>query len=417
MLIYLVFPFAFSGLFIGARFIKNKKLAHFLCALVPAIILFILLGFKGSNVGVDSQTYINAYYDLRNIPKFPNPDFFISIRTYNFNDEYGFILLAQLFSSMGIPYLVFQLLLYFIICFALFFSTWKLSKNAVASIIIFYCFTYFNFFVSGLRQAFAISLCLIALTIIITGGRTAWRTIFYFFFVGLAIFWHKSALIFVLPYFFLKIRIGNRDFVILLFLSLFFYLLGAEMYEFINAYTSFIIGGSIGDYAPFSFGEGLTAILMVGIIIFSYFLYRPSLIKNKGINFVNKHISFFRNSKVAEEKDEEYIRNENSFGSLCIATKKEQQHDYFSLYLFLTFIGTWLMYTNSYSVAFGRIHMYFSIFMIFLLPIAVEKIKNLRMKNLVLILLFVAFTGYFIYTAVLTNYLGIAPYVFVRGTI
>lgn len=74
MIVYLAVLFILMGLFSLTFFIKNKKLQHLLCSLIPAVILFFLLGLKGSSVGADSQTYANAYHDLASIPSFLNTE-------------------------------------------------------------------------------------------------------------------------------------------------------------------------------------------------------------------------------------------------------------------------------------------------------------------------------------------------------
>ena len=405
MIVYLIFPIVFASVNVSCRFLKNERLRHLLCSLIPAVLLFFLLGFKASTVGVDTKAYLNAYYDLKEIPFFPNPTFFPSLLAYNFSGEYGFIFFAQLFAKTGLPYLFFQLFVYGVICFCLFFSTWKLSKNPIASYLIFFCFTFFNFYVSGLRQSFAMSLCLLAISIIIDGGRTPIRNMLYFLFVGIAIFWHKSALIFLLSYFLIGVRIGLKGMIVLTFVSLFLYIFGAEMYEIIDAIANSLFASNYSAYAPFSSGKGLTSILLIIMIVFSYFVCTPSKAKSAIAYFFDNKVPVTRNFKSQSSEIECY--------NLEIVTNK---NDYFSFYIIMTFIGVWLLFTNRFSIAFGRIGMYYSIFIIFLLPNAIEKINNKRTKDLVEITLFVSFFLYFIYTAVLTNYLGIGPYRLFEGT-
>ena len=61
--------------------------------------------------------------------------------------------------------------------------------------------------------------------------------------------------------------------------------------------------------------------------------------------------------------------------------------------------------------------MYFSVFTMFLLSNSIERIRNQKIKYTFLIVFFVAFYGYFIYTAIIPNYLGIGPYTVIEGTI
>lgn len=398
MLIYLLFPLIIVGFsFLATKFIKNKKISDLVCSLVPALLLFVLLGFKGINVGADSKTYYNAYNDIATMAKFPNPQFFTDLNRFNFKSEYGFILMAQLFSSLGLPYLVLQVFLYGIICFCLFFSIWKTSLNKMFSFFIFYTFTFFTFFVSGLRQAFATSLCLLAISLILDKGRTSLTTILYFLLVAIATLWHKSALIFILPYFITNIKIKTNAFFILLFVSVLFHIFGAEMYEVIIAVSSEIFDSKSSDYAPFSFGKGISAILLLCIIVFSYIIANDSLIKLHNLPI------FERNER---------IRN---IDLSCYDNLDSNKNIPF--FVLMTFIGVWLMYTNSYSIAFGRIAMYFSIFVIYLLPNSIERLRNKKIKTILVYGLLIAFYGYFIYTSILPNYLAIGPYTFIEGTI
>ncbi len=404
MIIYLALPLLFAGLYVGSRFIRNEKTRHLLCALVPSVLLFLIFGLKGSSVGADSITYINAYHDLRSISSFPSESFFTSLKSYNFQNEYGFILFAQFFSKIGIPYLVFQIFVYAVICFCIFYSSWKMSANPIFSILIFVCFTFFNFYLSGLRQSFAMALCLFAITLIVIGGRTPLRTVCYFLLIGFAAFWHKSALIFIFPYFLWGVRINLKAFLFLIFISVFFYIFGGEMYELINSLTSSLFSSNYGDYAPFSFGKGLSTILLVGIIAVSYCLYVDSKAKKNVILWLENKVGFYKRSQII---------NDNLDSDLDMA----RDYRLFSLFVILTFVGVWLSNTNRFSISFGRIGMYFSVFVIFLLANSVEKILNKRIKYTLLSLLFVMFYAYFIYTAIIPNYLGIGPYTIIEGTI
>ena len=405
MIIYLALPPLFAGLYIGSRFIHNEKTRQLLCALVPSVLLFLIFGLKGSSVGADSITYINAYHDLKSISSFPSESFFESLKSYNFQNEYGFILFAQFFSKIGLPYLVFQIVIYAVICFCIFYSSWKMSTNPIFSILIFVCFTFFNFYLSGLRQSFAMALCLFAITLIVSGGRTPLRSVCYFLLIGFAAFWHKSALVFIIPYFLLGVRVNLKAFLFLIFISVFFFIFGGEMYELINSLTSSLFDSNYGDYAPFSFGKGLSIILLVGIIIVSYCLYVDSKAKENIILWLENKVGFYKRSQV--------IADNNQNPDL----DKDHNYKLFSLFIILTFVGVWLSNTNRFSISFGRIGMYFSVFAIFLLANSAEKIRNIRIKYTLLSVLFVMFYAYFIYTAIIPNYLGIGPYTIIEGTL
>lgn len=404
MLIYILLLFAFIGIYlIGKFFIKDEKKRQLFCSLCPAILLFLLLSLKASSVGADSQTYVNAYYAIGGMHKFPSREFFTDLNHFNFKNEYGFIFFSQLFNMVKLPYLAMQVFVYAVICFSLFYSVYKLSRCPVFSFIIFYCFTFFNFFVSGLRQSFAISLCLLALTLIISGGKTVWRTVVFFSLITIAALWHKSAIIFFLAYFIIRIRVNLKMFIVLIFISLFLLLFAEQMYQFINSFSGLLFNTKVADYAPFSAGNGLTNILFIGIILFCFFISYPSKIKTKlGITLSEK-IKFFN-----VEDSVVYSREIQEDFTLL---------DNFSFMLLMTFVGLWLRYTNLYSVAFGRVSIYFSIFVIFLLPNSVENIRNFKIKGVLKIILFIAFAGYFAYTVIRTNYLAIAPYKFLEGTI
>ena len=193
---------------------------------------------------------------------------------------------------------------------------------------------------------------------------------------------------------------NKKGMMILLFVSIFLYIFGAEMYEFINVIVSAALDGNFGDYAPFTFGSGLTSLLTIVIIVVAYLIYTPFMWKDK------------LSAKLYEKLP--FLKDKNSDTEVVEEKKGE---DYFSFYIIMSFIGVWLSYTNRFSISFGRIAMFFSIFVIFLLPNSIEKIKNKRIKIIIQITLFVAFVAYFVYTTVLTNYLGIAPYRFIEGTL
>lgn len=377
MIPYFILLLSFPATYVGlTAWVKNDKRRQLLGALIPSLLLFLIMGCKGFLVGADTPSYIEFYENATQV----------SWGYYHHHIEIGYYYVTEAFALLGLDYRIYQLFFYFVICFCLFYASYKLSRNTVMSLYIFASFLYMNFFISGLRQGLAISLCLLAFSLVFKNKITIWRTLAYFGLVALAASFHESALIFVLPFFLLRFRLLPKGLFILVFFSIAFYLFGSQIYELIYELTS-------NTYPPFTAGVGKISMLFILMAVFAFFLTYPSTYRDMFFGFFDRKVF----KKGAVEEKGQYVMSETT-------------HRELSVLILLVFFGAWLENTSRFNSGFGRISMYFSILVIFLVPNALENISNRRTKYCLMGLLALAYCAFFIYYSVAPNNMYLGPY-------
>lgn len=148
----LVVPFPISPLVRG-----DKEKIQRLTALFGTLAIFLVLALKSPNVGVDIKGYEQQFYLSRVLP-WGNFDYVYF--------EKGFIFVEKLFSKTGMTFQWFMAIIYFLECSALYLIIRRFSVDARISLMFFVCYQFFVFSTSGLRQTFALSLCVFAFMLI-----------------------------------------------------------------------------------------------------------------------------------------------------------------------------------------------------------------------------------------------------------
>lgn len=146
--------------------------------------LFLLLALKKETVGVDISGYRQQYLLSADMP-WTDTDYVYF--------EAGFIQLMKLFSKANVPFGVFAALLYGFCCSAYREFIRRYSPNSALSLLIFVCYQFLVFTMSGLRQALAMAMCLWA-WMILEKARDAKHGLLALALVLLASTIHRSAL-------------------------------------------------------------------------------------------------------------------------------------------------------------------------------------------------------------------------------
>ena len=152
--------------------------------------IFLVLALKASTVGIDIEGYKYQY----ELSKY--------VAWSNFNYVYfepGYIFIMKLFSKSGFSFQLFTIIIYSFSTMSIYKFIKKYSTNNVLSIIIFVCYQYFVFYISGLRQTIAMSICINSFLLLDNNRKKDLYISFILIFV--ASLFHKSALIFLLVYF------------------------------------------------------------------------------------------------------------------------------------------------------------------------------------------------------------------------
>lgn len=302
MLIYILF---FLGIIsicvVKDLFVKNKHLSFILLSTV-CLILIIFLGIKGKNVGSDTSKYILIYQKALN----GEPLGHVS-------SDYGYSLICKVFAHFKLPYIWFSLFVSFLEVIGVFAISLYFSKYSAIFFSSFFALSQLQMLFSGQRQSIACSLVLVGVVLYFSLRKKNifLRLLIYFLFCGIAVTFHKSALIACFfPILFkakfnLKclIIIGGTLFILWLFpndLAQFFTRVNLTSYSNFNR-------GSIPTYSIFGF-------LICVVLYFSF--SSVALLGNEEISFADVRkkyrnlfsFNYFLNNNVSDCK----IINEKS---------------------------------------------------------------------------------------------------------
>lgn len=171
---------------------KNKRL--FLG--IVFFSLWVFCSIRSFTVGRDIPGYIQMYNHTAQV-NWDNWDYIYF--------EHGYITLMKVCNIIGLSARGFFWVVYGIILFPTYLFIRRLSTNYLFSVVIYLCLQYFTFELSGIRQAIAMSLCMLALLQMIQPGKK--HLIAFFVLVWLASTFHQSSLIFVFAYFLSRLRL------------------------------------------------------------------------------------------------------------------------------------------------------------------------------------------------------------------
>lgn len=258
--------------------LQNKRLTKKRIWIIFLIIpLFILVGFRGIDIGNDTGNYYRIYNTISKESILSNIDYRM---------ESGYIIIMRFFGFLGCNYLTFQLIVSFFIYFSLGKFLYKYSENIAFSILVFICLRFMFFTMNIVRQCIAISILFYSVKYIEKKELLKFISI-----VILASTFHNSAIIFILFYCFSYIRFSLRKATIF---SLIFIILGTLASPIVNI---FFEGRYIGYFdSQYSDMDGNVAVYLqlLSYILFVLLAYFTNYYKEIGHikkNFVMR-ISF-----------------------------------------------------------------------------------------------------------------------------
>lgn len=271
MLIYiwLIISIIASSIFIKIN-VRNKEKQESIILFCGMIMLFLILALKKETVGVDITGYRVQYELSRKI----------SWKVWDYvYFENGYIVLQKVFSKIGISFQVFTMILYAFFCSILYFFVKKYSKNVTISLLIFICYQFFVFSISGLRQTVAMGICLIAFMI----DYEKKKTLKAIGLIILAMQIHSSAVVFLIVPIVMRLEKKRVDIYIWNILVL-MCILGRKYFWKIISYfygldvETAVLGGNM--------------LLVLGIAIFAIFTYYFSYKSNAPLDNTYIRIAF-----------------------------------------------------------------------------------------------------------------------------
>ena len=326
---------------------KNKLLVKKSTALaiISAIPLILLVGFRGDNVGIDTHRVAQAYERIVSNNMYDNDIQWLG---------YGYTFFIKSISLIfGSNYVVLNTIIATLTIFFLYKAIWDNAKNKTLSLYLFFSSCLLYQMMNQSRQQLAIM-------IVLFGFKYIKKRDFkkYFIIILLAFCVHKSALI-MLPFYFISNNELNKKNIFLYFLIATMIVVFEGYVEKLLLYTdygqTYILSGIYNDTTKAYYN----LIVRIGLLLFA-------------LAFKDK-----------EDKEEKYLYN---MGIWCVISQV----------------------ITSKVYAFGRITTYFFIFFILLLPNSIEKFSN-RFNNkryinlFIIVLFFIYHIGYYILTGQLRN--------------
>jgi len=254
-----------ASLSLAERFnILGSRYVPILCSMIFVIIFTSARG----DVGQDTSNYLLMYLDMENYKEYLELGYYYTAKTFSdFGFSFNFFLLITS---------IFSVTLYYVAI-----SKFIPRKYIILSFMIIFCDLYIYFNISGLRQGIALSICLFSSYFAYRG-----RYFPFIFLVVLATLYHKTAVLFLIVYPLLKLKI-NFSFKQLSFITLgcVFSFILSKFFLFGNESLSFMKGINMylsEEYNTFSINTYIVGFLRRFYPIFLFFWFYKN-IKNDQI--------------------------------------------------------------------------------------------------------------------------------------
>lgn len=200
MLIYWVLFSILTFIAAGTYFRVGDDLNK-ICLSVSFLLILLLVGLR-DQTGNDWYPYLDYYESLETNIAIEN------------HFEFGYELYSKLFNYLGLTYPIFLFLSTFIYLSILFHVFLK-NKYPNILVLLFYS-SYLLGLMGTARQVLALAICLLAAQFLLDGKR-----LIFYFLVFIAALFHKSAIIFMLASFFVKIDLKVKNYIYLIITAVF----------------------------------------------------------------------------------------------------------------------------------------------------------------------------------------------------
>ncbi len=247
----------------------KEKYSAFLCVLPMAL----LYALRYRRIGADTPGYVSSFLNIRNYT-------FSELFENEFRHEKGFLLYEKIISLFTDNYTVYFLITSIILFGILGRFAYKYSGNVCVFLFLFVSLGTYQFYLTGLRQALAMSICMLAFDYV--KNKKVCKFILYVIFASL---FHRSAIIFLIVY-----PLCNLKKISSTIMSY-----GITTVGLLISFTSFndFVNDLLGyEYGVEQTGNGQIFLILLSIFML-YSLYNVPKIKKRGINTVPiMHLSF-----------------------------------------------------------------------------------------------------------------------------
>lgn len=328
---------------------KNQKFL-----VISFIAIYALCALRDYSVGRDISGYIDTYEMAGYYPFMDNSWTHM---------EVGYVTFMQICSMLGLNSRLYLCVVYALMIYPIYLSIKRFSKDPLLSTVIFICFQFLTFDLSGIRQGLALSICLMSLPYADIRNKKDLFCFVVFLFLAFTI--HKSSVIFAIVPILLKLKLN--------FVNTLMSIIGLVIAP---GLTSFFL--SLNSESKYLFDDRL---VMGGMVVFLFailFFVLYSCLLNKKNN-LNDNISGCR-----------YSFSLTQYSFLLIA----------GMFFTLAFNGTMLF----------RSTMSYIILMAFAIPSAIKQYSP-GMQSIITLTLHVVMLMFFYLFCLLPKTLDTVPYV------
>lgn len=341
---------------------KNQIRSNKLFIFVAFLLLGLLCVLRSSSVGRDTSAYLAAYQKTQLVP-FSNFDYIYF--------EKGYVLLMKICCALKMNFQLFLVVCYLIMLIPIAVFIYKNSNNLLSSVLVFICYTYFEFYLTGIRQALSISLFLIGLLFLMREGKIIFRLFAYYVFLFIAFFFHRSAAICVVVPIFMLFKNTSRFTIGLTTLTVLFIAFRPFIFPFVKDVFD---KGTMDTTSNIYIGMNVIVLTLIAILLLFYVrkLSSSALCRN-----ISKNNNFLK-------------------------------YGYFLINIFVFSIAVAVFFGTDIS---ARAYMYPNIVIVVLLyrPINLFEKRN---KDLLMLIIDICLICYFAYGIFSSNNFDINPYYF-----
>lgn len=319
------------------KYSATNYIIFFTCALLA------ISALRAENIGIDTPSYLWV---------FMRGDYLgASLGSFSTETEVGFMLVQKICSITGIGFRGLIVICSIMAIIPVGIYILKNSENPFVSFYLYVCLDYYFFSMTGMRQSFAIGLCLIALSFIKKN-----KIIPFVIVVLIASSIHKTAIIFLPVYLLSKVKISRKHALLVVGAGSVFFVFKPYIRNILRSFARI-------DYSSMDTGGTGYYLLMVAILLVYFFLI--------------------------DVEEENYSMN---------------------LSANMVIVATLLFPILQYNPTVLRLHYYYSIALIILIPNTLLRIRDGKIKFVISSVFFTVVLYYFVFYTM--KNMGVLPYSF-----
>ena len=338
------------------------------------LVIFLIYSLRSSSVGRDLFGYKQMYL-ITSVKEWSDYSYIYF--------EKGYIFLMKICNFIGLSFQGFLMIVNFLILIPIYIFIRKYSKYPFLSVIMYICYMFFEFNLTGIRQAIASSIVLFGIIVLIESKK--YRLLKYIVIIYLATLFHKGAFVgfFYIPFHFINDLKKYTSVILTMFVV---FILGRKyMMNFIKIYFN---KESMNANADLYIGLNFLFITGLAILIIIAEKNREIIWKKIIKRNINKKEILRKNFYIKEKED------------LINSTFNK---------IFLLSIGILILFGSDTSV---RSYMILNQVVLVQFPNCIDNLFKQNSKKIAIVGITIFFILFFLFNTLISNNFDIVPYKF-----